>query len=395
MFGIKFTIGAVDKTAKTTDDIGRKLRRFGSKINSLINLGGLVMAFRKVGSAIDSAFQTSTYVKEWDSFKEKMSTGFGEVAGRIADAWGPMLDQAGEWGDKILGVFNKVVQKVQWIGAFLGAVFAGEGFSEAKKQADEIVSAMEEEYQARKKVQDAAKAAEEAAKAEGEAKDKAAKAESERQKKIADGRKNVERYMEMDFTREEMRAEEAEKAKQEAERAAEDKKDADEKAAKEAQQKKKQREDAAEKEAERRVKAQIEKLEAAAESKKASFARRAPLGTFASGMSEMDTDDLKNVAMGPLSGVSAISKAARTSLKKQRKWNRLVAEAERRSQHGGRLSKRMQAVLEVDRREKAEKEAAKLEAAAAQAQIDMEKNIAAIKDELVGSGIGTTATGGM
>jgi len=153
MFGIRIAINAADNTTRAIRGVESRLKRFSRSVMSVLNFGGLAIAFQKVGSYIDRAFKVSTYAAEWERFKNNMSSGFADIVGRVADAWGPMIARADEFGKKILGYINEFVDKIQFAGAYWGAIFSGKGPAAAVKAADDVVAALKKERDARKAAQ--------------------------------------------------------------------------------------------------------------------------------------------------------------------------------------------------------------------------------------------------
>lgn len=357
MFGIRIAIGAVDKTTKTTQDVAQKLQKFGSKINSLINLGGIVIAFRKVGQAIDKAFNASTYSKEWGDFKDTFSQGFADIAGRVADSWGPMLDTAKQWADSIVGAFDKVVDRIQYAGAYMGALLSGEGFSGAAKIAQQTVDALKREREERKKIASQIKAIEQS---QQQVSSKTNITQQARQQAEYDLAMLKESGGDTSYERAPVTMKQRAAARMRGDNRLDY--------------------------AGRGLKGRLNVTRG--------FGFRGMGGVgntetaFQVGMSGMSTEEIEQAAMGPLSGLSGIAKGARDSAKQARKMDRLIAEARRRDGRGRKLSSRMQAALEVDKRREQESRDAQRKQNVEGAIMNLDTRVEQIAQELVGSGAG-------
>lgn len=354
MFGIRIAIGAVDNTTKATRDIAQKLQKFGSKVNSLINLGGMVIAFRKVGQAIDKAFNASTYSKEWGAFKDTFSQGFAEVAGRVADSWGPMLTTAQSWAETIVGAFETMVEKIQYAGAYMGALLSGDGFSGAAKIAEETVEAMRKATEERKKQQ--------ALEKQGAA--KPAQSASQMAKSIAQAELDALRESGGDTSY--SRAPATMKQRAAARMASATGGDPLDYAG-------------------RGLNGRLKRNKG--------FGYRGMGGertqtAFEAGISGMGSDELEELAMGSLGGLRAVSKNARAEAKKARKMERMIAEARGRQARGVKLSSRMQAALAVDTARERESRDSQRAQNVADAVANLDNRVEQIAQELVGSGAG-------
>ena len=354
MFGIRLVIGAADKTTGAMRGVESRLKKFSRGIKQALSLGGMVVVFQKLFSMIDKGFSTSTYAKEWDSFKSKMSNGFADLVGRIADTWGPMMVQVSAWTEKLFEAFNKIVSKVQWIGAALGAIFSGSSFTDASKIADDTVKALASERVARKEQQ--------------------SRVPEEPQDYSKEARGSIVGWRDRE-------------ARNMKERAAARRRRAEQSAGN------------------IRAFGDYGPLFPGAQTLGRSEELGGTLRTghgetlftsgfkrstdyFGASMGAMSADELQELASGPLSKIKAAARSAKKSARDGRKWQRLVGEARRREARGGRVSKRMQAVLASEDVRDAEKKAAADAAAVKQAQIETAANTKAMKEEMTKSTTG-------
>ena len=158
MFGIRLVIGAADKTTGAMRGVEGRLKRFARGIKQALSLGGMTIAFQKLFSMIDKGFGVSTYAKEWDGFKKNMASGWNDIVGRVADAWGPMIAGADKFGQKLLGYMGKFVEEIQGAAAYWGAIFDGQGHEKALEISQQIVESLRKEHEQRKAMQQEQKA---------------------------------------------------------------------------------------------------------------------------------------------------------------------------------------------------------------------------------------------
>lgn len=360
MFGIKLAIGAADSTTGVIRNIESRLKTFSRSVMTWMNLGGLVQVARRVGNALNSAFEASTYSKEWSRLKETLSSGFSSLGGRIADSWGPMLDGVQKFGERLVGWFDVAIDKLQWMGAAMGALLGGASFKEASNIADATVAAMKKEREERKKML----AAEDAA---------AKKDDSRSRDAYQRAREQAKRELEM---LKESGGDTSIAAKTPATM--------------------EQRALARQAELQANIEASKTRIGAAflkystPEGLGAGNYRASAAGDFAAGIADMDADELQALATGSLSGISRVGKGVRAASRQSRKWDRLLNEARGREARGVRLSSRMQAVLAADRKRDEEDRASQRKANVEQAIIDMETRVEQIAQELLG-----TVTGGV
>jgi len=344
MFGFRIVIGAADNTARAVRGVEDRIKRFSRSVRDLFNFGGLILVFNKLGSAIDRAFKASTYAKEWDQFKTTMSSGFSDIIGRIADAWGPILDDVEAFGKTMLDVFNRIVTKVQWVGAALGAIVAGD-FKNAAKVADATVKAMADARKMRKEAQ--AKPAEAQQAAEPQARGRITPWRTSIMANMRERAANRRRGIEMQKALREGRIY-----------------------------------DAADAWMEHKEKTRLNRSVPLSEEAQAGSGFRRSGDPLDGAMRGMSVDDLRGLAMGPQSGIRAARKSAKKAARDERKWSRLVAQARFKESKGVRLSGRMRAVIAAQDAKDAELQAAADAQAVKQAQIDTAKNTKVIADEM-------------
>lgn len=118
MFGLKIAIGAVDNTTAALRGIGSRLKQFSRNVRTWLNLAGFTMIASKLGSALDSALSASSYATEWDQFKERMGRAWTEMAGRIGDLFGPLIDDAESIGTALINGVNGFIKRIQYAISF-------------------------------------------------------------------------------------------------------------------------------------------------------------------------------------------------------------------------------------------------------------------------------------
>jgi len=184
MTGFTIIIAAKNLVGRAVDGAKNQLVGLGDTIKKYKKaIGGLSIALVAMGAGVRSLLKASTKTDELEAAFARVGSKWEEVKGRIGDGLADIFEYMARPIEAVLDALQTVIDKLQQVGAFAGALFAnlgsGMGFREmlstSWKQGGEVVDDLKMERAAREQ-EKAARAAAQAAAKEAEAKAKAAAA---------------------------------------------------------------------------------------------------------------------------------------------------------------------------------------------------------------------------
>lgn len=128
MFGLKIAINAVDNTTGVMRSIDGSVKSFSRNLKSALKLGGLVYIFNQVGDAIGKAMETSKYAKDWDALRGRVSGIGKDIAATWANAVGPAFLGVLRIVEKTANVIKGAVNNARMLGTGIGSWIQGQGF---------------------------------------------------------------------------------------------------------------------------------------------------------------------------------------------------------------------------------------------------------------------------